>query len=161
MKKKYIYTSIFLVFPALVLYFCGCKINPDLSTGEVEQSVFQQVNKYRLSIQLGQLEWRDVITQQCRNHSENMAAGNTAVGHEGYEERFDNIKESLPHAVFFGENVAYVSGHPDPAEYVLDLWLGKPTHKENIEGNYDLTGVGAAKGGDGGFNITRMFIRTK
>lgn len=150
-----------LVFPVLLLYSGGCKVNPDLSTDEVEQQVFQQVNNYRLSIRLGQLEWRDVITQQCRNHSENIASGNTAVGHEGYEERFANIGKSLPDAVYFGENVAYVSGHPDPAEYVLNLWLSNPTHKQNLEENFDLTGVGAAKDGDGGFYITQIYIRIR
>jgi uncharacterized protein YkwD len=161
MKIKYIHITMTFVLVAFVLLSVNCKINPDLSAVEVEQSVFQKVNEYRLSIQLGQLAWQDVIAQQCRNHSDNMAAGKTAVGHEGYEERFDNIETYLPGAIFLGENVVYVSGHPDPAEYALDLWLSKPTHKANIENNFDLTGVGAAIGGDGSFYITQIFVRIK
>lgn len=145
----------------LLLAANGCKINPDLSTGEVEQSVFQEVNKYRLSIQLEQLIWNNVITQQCREHSESMAAGDAAVGHEGYEERFANIRKSLTDAVSFGENVAYISGHPDPGGYALELWLDNPVHRENIEGKFNLTGVGVASGGGGGYYITQIFIKTK
>lgn len=161
MNIKYTYQIIFLIFVIVALSANGCKINPDLSTTEVEQRVFQLVNKYRLSIQLGQLNWSDTIAQQCRSHSENMASGNTEVGHEGYTERFANIRASLANAVTFAENVAYISGHPDPADYALELWLEQQIHKENIEGNFNFTGVGAAKGQSGSFYITQIFARAK
>lgn len=160
MNTKYNYRMIYAVF-FIVLIISGCKINPDLSTGEVEQRVFQLVNKYRLSIQSGQLQWSDIIAQQCRDHSENMAAGNTEVGHEGHKERWANIKTTLANAIRFAENAAYVSGHPDPGKYALDLWLDNPTHKGNIEGDFNLTGVGVAKGAGGSFYITQIFIKTK
>lgn len=156
-KKRY--TVTFLIPIVLLLAVNGCKINPDLTTGEVEQSVFQEVNKYRLSMQLGQFIWNNVITQQCREHSENMAAGKVEVGHDGYRDRFKNIRAALADAVTFGENVAFISGHPEPGEYALDLWLNNTTHKENIEGNFNLTGVGVASDGSG-FYITQIFIKT-
>lgn len=151
----------------IILYVCvpaaffaaGCKVISGISAGEAEQEVFRLVNEYRLSSQLIQLTWDEVIARECRGHSENMAAGNTNVGHEGYRERFDNIGAAIPGAVFFGENVAHISSHPEPAQYALDLWLANAAHRTNVEGDYDLTGVGVAKSESGEFYITQIFIR--
>jgi uncharacterized protein YkwD len=158
-KKSFAVT--FFISIVLLLAANGCKITPDLSTGEVEQSVFREVNKYRLSIQLGQLTWNNTIAQQCREHSENMAAGIVEVGHDGYQDRFEKIRAAIADAVTFGENVAYISGHPAPGEYALELWLNNPAHRGNIEGKFNLTGVGVASKGSGGYYITQIFIKTK
>ncbi len=155
------------IFGKIILYVCvpavffatGCKVVSNMSEGEAEQEVFQLVNEYRISIQLNRLTWDEAIARECRAHSENMADGNTDVGHEGYRARFDNICAAIPNAVFFGENVAHISSHPEPAQYALDLWLANATHRANIEGNFGLTGVGVAKSESGEFYITQIFIR--
>ena len=56
-----------------------------------------------------------------------------------------------------GENVATNQGFPDPAETAVQGWLDSPPHRENIEGDFNLAGVGIAENADGLFYFTQIF----
>jgi uncharacterized protein YkwD len=47
---------------------------------------------------------------------------------------------------------------PRTVTVAVDGWLGSPHHRENIEGNFDRTGVGIARSGDGTYYYTQIFI---
>lgn len=159
-KFKY-YSVVFGLGVILLLAAPGCKIISGLSEGEVEQAVFQLINSHRLSVQLSQLAWNAAIAEQARIHSEDMASGKAGVGHDGHEERYDNIRAVLNDAVSFGEIVAYIAGYADPADSALESWLVNPDHKSVIGGDFDLTGVGVAKKGKKEYYITQIFIKTR
>jgi uncharacterized protein YkwD len=40
-------------------------------------------------------------------------------------------------------------------------WLGSRGHRENIEGRYDLTGVGIVRDAQGAYYYTQIFVRRK
>lgn len=123
----------------------------------IELSVHDQINQYRQLQGLPELEWNETIAAFCRLHSLDMAAGRVDFGHDGFQERIDDIGQSIS---FRGaaENVAY-NNYTDPAAIAVDGWLNSPGHLANIEGNYDLTGVGVAVSKTGLYYFTQIFIR--
>ncbi len=129
--------------------------NSDLS--RLEQSVFSQINQYRQSQGFSALVWDETIATYCRIHSMDMATGRTAFGHDGFQERIDAISGSLSVSAA-AENVAY-NNHSNPDVIAVNGWLDSRGHLENIEGDYDVTGVGVALSGGGNYYFTQIFIR--
>lgn len=146
---------IVLLYAAL---FNVCRINPGIPESEIEQKIFQLVNNHRLSKNLTELIWNNIIHEQCRIHSSNMALDIVPFSHEGFEERSANILKSIPFSKS-GENIAYLSGYPDPAETAVKKWLENDEHKKLIEGNFTLSGIGVAKNKKGDYYITQIFIK--
>ena len=88
-----------------------------------------------------------------------MANGIVEFGHDGFSARVNAIREDIPYQAA-AENVAYNMGYSDPAATAVEGWLDSPGHKENIEGDYNLTGIGlCVKGGH--YYFTQIFIRPR
>jgi uncharacterized protein YkwD len=132
--------------------------NPELSESEVEQRLFELINQHRASLGKPRLEWNEVISNECRIHSESMASGEVAVGHDGFGSRVSNIRKVIP-LVNAGENIGYISGYTNPAMAIYNEWLTSAGHIKNIEGNYDLTGIGVARNNIGEYYITEIFVK--
>ncbi|MBE7169698.1 MAG: CAP domain-containing protein [Williamsia sp.] len=113
------------------------------------------MNEYRQSKNLAPLEMNAAISGEALKHSTAMAGGKTAFGHDGFDNRAGAIKRQLTSARKFAENVAY--GHLD-AKGVVDIWLNSPGHRRNIEGPYNVTGIGTAKQEDGTIYFTQIFV---
>ncbi|MFZ6015078.1 MAG: CAP domain-containing protein [Patescibacteria group bacterium] len=130
-------------------------------TGEyktVELKTLDVVNDHRESIGVERLAWSDAIAEQARIHSQNMANGDVAIGHGGFEDRIDVISLSYPGYNGAAENLAW-NYDDDPAQTALDWWLTSAGHKVSLENNfYDLTGIGVAKVPDGPYFITQIFL---
>ena len=61
-----------------------------------------------------------------------------------------------------GENVAANNGESSRAgDMAVTDWLESPGHRRNIEGSYELTGIGVAQGPNGMYHFTQLFVRTK
>lgn len=97
----------------------------------------------------------------ARTHSEAMASGRVGFGHRGFDERAATIAETIPYSAA-AENT---SRHErDPATVpaaALTAWLASDGHRKNLEGDYDLTGVGAARSRDGTLYLTQIFVRRR
>lgn len=122
----------------------------------IEQQIHEQVNAYRAEQGLGRLSLRSVITQQARQHSENMATGRVEFSHNGFEDRISTIAKSLK-LQSAAENVAYNSGYDNPGKQAVQGWLNSDGHRKNIEGDYNLTGIGVVEI-DGAFYFTQIFV---
>lgn len=130
--------------------------NPNLSaTDSIEQSVFQQINSYRTSKGLTPLIRDDRMDVQARNHSGEMANGTVPFGHQGFDQRVAATQINYQAAA---ENVAWNQGYSDPATRAVQDWLGSSGHLANIQGNYNLTGVGVVQTSDGKCYFTQLFI---
>ena len=138
----------------------GCKVKSGMSDAEAEQEVFRLVNQYRASLGLAELEWSDVIAEQCRIHSQNMASGAVEFNHGGFDQRIAAIDAVIPYK-YSAENLAKITDFDNPADVAVETWLQSQGHKENIEDNFDMTGVGVAKEGDNTFYFTQIFILRK
>jgi uncharacterized protein YkwD len=144
------------------LLFCSEKKSPAPTSpttldDPVAQEVHQLINAYRVSIGLRALAVNETISQQARQHSQNMAAGITPFSHDGFDARAAAIAQSIS-LQSAAENVAYNQGYSNPAQTAVDSWLQSPGHKANIEGDYTLTGIGVAANTTGGYYFTQIFI---
>ena len=87
-----------------------------------------------------------------------MANGSVAFGHDGFNGRVKTISKKIDHVRGFAENVAFGDMG---AKEVVKMWLGSSGHRKNIEGHYNLTGIGIAKARDGNLYFTQIFILNK
>ncbi|MBE9128421.1 CAP domain-containing protein [Coleofasciculus sp. LEGE 07092] len=138
-------------------------VSQESSSGEftnLEDAVYQQINQYRLSRNLPPLTLNDRISKQARLHSSAMATGQVPFSHQGFDQRIRAIAASIPYSSA-AENVAYNQGHRDPAQQAVQGWLKSPGHRQNIEGEFDLTGIGISKNAQGEYYFTQIFIKRR
>jgi uncharacterized protein YkwD len=125
---------------------------------DLEQAVVRQVNAYRVSHHLRSLVADSGVARIARDHSRDMAERRVSFGHDGFDDR---VKEAERRFTFseIAENVA-LNDYPRlrTVTVAVDGWLGSPHHRENIEGNFDRTGVGIARSGDGTYYYTQIFL---
>lgn len=126
----------------------------------IEQAVHTQINDYRAKKGLPKLTINESISSIARTHSQNMASGAVPFGHNGFQERVKAIATKIPYRSA-AENVAYNMGYSDPATKAVQGWLNSQGHRQNIEGNYNQTGIGVAKNAKGEYYFTQIFIRSR
>src|SRR5579883_2484179 len=121
----------------------------------LDQSVLQQINQYRASRKLPPLRLDSRITAQARAHSQAMAERSVPFGHDGFQQRVQAIARVIPYRQA-AENVAYNQGYSDPAQQAVQGWLKSSGHRQNIEGLFDLTGIGIAQNVKGEYYLTKI-----
>jgi uncharacterized protein YkwD len=127
---------------------------------EAVRTVHQDVNGYRVSRGLQPLALNPLVGQVATAHSREMATGKVPFGHDGFEQRVKTLKQSLS----FGkvaENVGYNMGYADAAGKAVKGWLHSPEHLKNIEGDFNLTGIGVAKNDKGEYYFTQIFLKQR
>jgi uncharacterized protein YkwD len=129
--------------------------SPANSPAPLERQLYASVNEYRVSRGLAPLAWSDAIAGQARQHSEDMATGAAAFGHDGVTERWDIIRQSIP---WVGAAEVVAMTPTATAEAVLHTWLASPEHRSQIEADFTVTGVGIARGASGVYS-TEILIK--
>ncbi len=128
---------------------------------DLEHYVHRLVNEHRVSQGLKPLTFNPKIAAIARRHSQDMATGRVGFSHGGFESRREKIAGFIAQP-WVGENVAANNGDFLYAgEGAVSGWLQSPGHRRNIEGSYDLTGVGIAQGPAGEYYFTQLFVRVK
>lgn len=129
-----------------------------VNDGSMEKSILSYINDYRRSKGLGELMFLDDANRQAYQHSRDMATGRTPFGHDGFDQRISAIKKGMnaPYIPAAAENVA--EGQLS-AQEVVKGWINSPGHRKNIEGNYNLTGIGVYLDRQGVPYFTQIFIR--
>ena len=146
---------------AVLMFGCsGGNQQRDPELAELEQHMVQAVNRYRNSIGLNSLARNETIAEQARIHSRNMAADKVPLAHDGAAERTERIGETIAWETV-SENVAFSTERDDLVDFVLHRWLDSPGHRKNIEGKFNLTGIGVALSSDGRYFFTQIFVRTQ
>jgi uncharacterized protein YkwD len=120
----------------------------------LEADILSHINKYRQSKGLPDLVANPAIAAQAEKHSAGMASKRVAFGHDGFEERVRLITQQIGVLRLSAENVAYGKLN---AKEVVDIWLKSAGHKKNIEGKYQLTGIGIATDKQGTIFFTQIF----
>ncbi len=121
------------------------------------QQVHQQINQYRGSLNLAPLSLNALISEQAKIHSQNMAEQMVEFSHQGFESRIEALEDNLDYRSA-AENVAYNQGYRNPADQAVIGWIESETHRQNIVGNYNLTGIGIAQNQQGEYYFTQIFI---
>ncbi len=89
-------------------------------------------------------------------HSRAMARKKVTFSHDGFGARVKRISRFLPYRIA-AENVGYNKGYSDCAQQAVKSWLRNTSHRENIRGDFGLTGIGVAKNSEGVYYFTQIF----
>jgi uncharacterized protein YkwD len=134
---------------------------PAASIEALESKAFKLVNEHRKARGLSPLAHDARIDAVARRHSKDMADGRVPAGHEGFEARQSKISKLIPLSGI-AENIGMNDYPPSrTVQAAVSGWLGSRGHRENIEGRYDLTGVGIARDARGAYYYTQIFVRRK
>lgn len=147
-------------FAILFLLFC-CTLPMALhaqktgNNSDMIPDILKYVNKHRADMGLKPLVNNATIAAAAEQHSKNMATKKIPFGHDGFNARMDKLAKQLPPSYSYAENVAEGA---TTAKEVVDQWLHSPGHKKNIEGDYNITGIGIAKSANGTLYYTQIFL---
>jgi uncharacterized protein YkwD len=125
---------------------------------DLERQVARLVNEHRAVRRLSRLTYDTTVAAIARTHSVAMAERRVTLGHDGFEQRAAAVEPIRPFTKI-AENVAlndYAVART--ATVALQGWLRSAHHLENIEGAFDVTGVGVARAEDGTFYFTQLFV---
>lgn len=122
------------------------------------QIIHKMINEHRVSRGLKPLELSEAISKVAADHSRDMSKGKVNFGHEGFEKRAKTIRQEM-RARSIAENVGASMGQADPEKNAVESWIASPGHLKNIEGDFELTGIGVAKTGKGMHYFTQIFVK--
>lgn len=114
------------------------------------------INDHRQSIGLRALIHDPGMEKIAQTHSQNMASGAVAFGHDGFSARCTQSRAVLGGGNLCAENVAYGQKTPQAA---FTAWMNSSGHKKNIEQSRAThTGFGYAKNANGTVYWTQIFL---
>jgi len=157
MKIVHVFFILWVVFFDCTIIKAEKKLNviPEM---KIEEEIFKLVNNYRKSIHKNILKKNNLMTEQARNHSYRMAKNLVPFSHEGFKKRIEKINKNGFLGTSYAENVAYTW---QGANEAMKLWLNSPSHLKNIQGNFDITGIGVVKAKNGKYYFTQIFAKKK
>lgn len=123
----------------------------------IQNAILVYVNEYRQKQGLSPLKMNRHIVIEAKKHSTDMADHSIPFGHQNFMSRIKRLHTQIKHSNAGAENVAY---NYKSAQDVVKNWLRSPGHKANIDGNYNLTGIGIARDQKGKIYFTQIFLRT-
>lgn len=132
----------------------------EIDLRELEIGVGVRINEYRVSTKKPPFESNEKVAKVARGHSRDMARGKVGFGHDGLKKRVAAIGATIEVAGL-AENISKHDRSSGFVDAALGKWLGSPAHKKNIDGDYDLTGVGAAQNADGVVYFTQIFVKKR
>jgi uncharacterized protein YkwD len=140
----------------------GVKASVIVNTLSLERAAFDLLNRKRAENGLSPLTWSDAIESVARLHSQNMA-DLSFFSHRGLDGKMVSDRaddNNIGHWRSIGENIAFNRGYADPVAKAVDLWLGSPTHRQNLmDVNWKESAVGIAIAEDGSYYFTQVFLR--
>ncbi len=156
--------AILFILGAISIFSSECGTRAPTSTANTttsdfskfEEDILSKINQHRSSKGLLPLKINSNIAGEAEKHSQQMASGKTSFGHSGFDARVTRISNVLGPPRKSAENVALGS---KSADEVVRGWLNSPGHKQNIEGDFTLTGIGVARDKKGVLYYTQLFIK--
>jgi len=113
-------------------------------------------NAFRAQQGLPALEWNPRLAKIAEKHSLDMGDKKVPFGHQGFNDR---VKQFPFRTRSFAENVAWNSGHGDPARTAVTGWINSPGHRKNMLANNTLCGIGVYRNTSGAYYFTQLFAR--
>ncbi len=121
----------------------------------IQRTILKDVNTYRVKRGLPPLKMMEIISFEAEKHSRDMASQAIPFGHQYFNERISRLFKQIDQCQGGAENVAYAY----PFKEMVKNWLTSRGHRRNIEGNYNLTGIGIARDKKGKIYYTQIFLR--
>jgi uncharacterized protein YkwD len=132
------------------------------SSHDLEGEMFFLIKEYRAERELSELNWNEILANEARIHSENIATNQVPFSHAGFDERKAHIKAIFSYSEIT-EFVGWVYdpyGVSSPAASMFDRWLESPERKKIVESPYDDIGIGVAKNATH-YYFTAILIKKK
>jgi uncharacterized protein YkwD len=123
----------------------------------MEEAILTLVNNYRKHRGKPPLAMDGEISKAAYKHSLNMSRGVIPFGHADFDERIGELIKTLG-GTAGAENVAF---SPKGPQSVVHNWLNSDGHRQNIEGDYNYTGIGIAPAKNGYYYFTMIYIKKK
>lgn len=139
-----------------ILVFSTGTIAQQQTINQVRKEIVVLVNNHRKSKNLPPLEPNDLLRKEAQKHSLNMARGYVPFSHKGFDQRFNRLSGFLD-ITSGAENIA---NGPLNAKTIVNGWLMSPKHRDNIEGNFNLIGVGIVPAPNGTYFYTQIFAKS-
>ena len=163
MKFKYltikmIIASTLFGFSYYLQCFASNSFHVKSGDNALQNEVLVEINKYRKQQGLPHLIMNEHMVIEAKKHSMDMARHSIPFGHSYFHSRINTLHSLIKNAGASAENVAY--NYKD-AHDVVKNWLRSPGHKRNIDGHYNLTGVGIARDTKGKIYYTQIFLNTE
>lgn len=131
-----------------------------LSVGELhveaalEQRTIELVNDFRLSQNLGVLEFNEEAYKMALEHTRKMAVTGV-MSHANFQARAENLAGKVG-AVSVAENLS--NNYPS-AEITFQKWLESSGHRTNIVGDFSHTAVAVIRTDSGDVFYTQIFFK--
>jgi uncharacterized protein YkwD len=132
----------------------------EIDLRDLENRIGIRINEYRIAAKKPPFESNEKLAKVARGHSRNMADGKVDFGHDGLQERAGVIGASIETSGV-AENVSRHDRKSGFVDAALKKWLASPIHKKNIDGDYDLAGVGAARSANGVVYFTQILVKKR
>lgn len=123
----------------------------------IQNAVLFYINEYRQAHGLSKLIMDNRIVAQAKQHSLDMATHRMGFGHLDFDKRIAKLRAQIKHAGAGSENVAY---NYKNAREVVNQWVRSSGHRRNIEGHFNLTGIGIVRDKQGKLYFTQIFLQT-
>ncbi len=120
----------------------------------IELEILELINSYRIGLDLAPLNNLSIIKSVAFTHTDYMVSVNQ-VSHNNFFQRKSSLVQNAS-ATKVSENVAYAYSS---AESVVSAWLGSPSHKATIEGDFTDFDISAEKNSEGKWYFTNIFIK--
>ena len=121
----------------------------------IQNEILYYVNAYRAKHHLSPLKMSSVISNEATQHSRHLASKRIPFGHDGFSGRIKRLYAHFKECRGGAENVAYYKIDP---KVLVEKWVASPGHRRNIEGRYNLTGIGIAHAKKGWAYYTQIFV---
>ncbi|MBS1512173.1 MAG: CAP domain-containing protein [Bacteroidetes bacterium] len=139
---------------AITFFVATASVKAQDNANRLNREILQQTNTFRKEKGLPPLIINNNLNSIAQQHSENMAEGKVAFGHDGFGQRNEMAKASISSVTTYGENVAYGA---TTAKDVVTLWKNSPGHRRNLLGRFTYIGIGIAKDKEGRMYYTQFF----
>ena len=126
---------------------------------QIVREIHRRVNDFRQSQGLAPLELNPVISEQARQHSVEMSQTPDTISHKNFAERIEQLRKQLPYQAS-AENVAANLNYENPGVEAVEGWKNSPSHRKNILGDYNQTGIGIAQSENGSYFFTQVFWKS-
>ena len=131
---------------------------PENDDAHTQKMILHYVNVYRAKHHLSPLKLNAAASQEAARHSQAMASKATPFGHAHFNDRIKRLYKKFDQCRGGAENVAFYKLN---AKRLVDEWIASPGHRRNIEGRYNVTGIGIAHGKPGWAYFTQIFVQTE
>lgn len=150
----YLFTQVFIKSPVPSVLSPTDDSISDFSDN-LNYNLLKRINKHRAGQYLPALEANQDIQIAANQHAQDMANNKIPFSHEGFQERAKSLLGKL-NGKSVAENVAVGQ---DNAAVITNSWLDSNSHRSNIEGDFNLTGIGVARSDDNKMYYCQIFIK--